>query len=213
MSKIPDHPQNLGPQHQENARRNHHQPQKNFKDLMETKDSYEDEKKKKNSSGIFSLLAEKQQNVHSIESGQSFAVHESKLSSDFQILFDRLAEALSHEQKQGISETIVHIRSANSRFIFNGSQFRIVHYDTAPHRFNIQFCGTESSINYFQKHMGELAIALQKQMPDCHVHFANPVLNTEDYDFSRKKMMQQRPSKSRQKSMLKPFKALDKIHD
>lgn len=164
---------------------------------MDNKSSQEDEKKKKQvASGLFSLLAETQSTVVSIQPSQSSSVTSAELPGDFQVLFEQLSDALIHEQNNGISETIVHINTANSRFIFNGSQFRILHYDTAPHSFNIQFCGSESSVSYFQKHMGELALALQKNLREFQINFATPILQTEENTFSRKKANQLKVNKT-----------------
>jgi hypothetical protein len=206
---------NLDPAlHQHNHHTQHNaEPRKDFRQIYENKDK-EDEKKRKGSlEGIFSLMAQNSSHVNHVEPAGSQRVHSAELPADFQVLFEQLAERLTHESNKGISETVLEIRLANSRFIFNGSQFKITHYDTAPHSFKIQFCGTEQSINAFNKHAADLQLALQKNFREYQIIFAPAILKTEESPNLRPKIKVHRAENELKEYNQDKVNEVKKFHD
>lgn len=84
------------------------------------------------------------------------------LNSEVLALFERMVGVISIMKESGITETIIHLNTAefsNSRFA--GSQIIIREFSTAPLAYNIELQGTPQNTALFEQNVGSLMQAFQ----------------------------------------------------
>jgi hypothetical protein len=84
------------------------------------------------------------------------------LNSEILALFEKMVGVISVMKESGITETIIHLNTAeyaNSRFA--GSEIIIREYSTAPLAYNIELVGTSQNAALFEQNIGALMTAFR----------------------------------------------------
>jgi len=115
------------------------------------------------------------------------------LSMEMSALLDKMADFIQMESHNGISTTTVSIDMEEGLSLFNGSEIRIDHYDTAPHAFNLQLSGNLDAINTFAQHLTSLQVALQQRLEHFHIEILPPVLSRTLKDLAPYKKEKRKP--------------------
>lgn len=124
-----------------------------------------------------------QANLQSLES----IMEVKSLSLEMQALLDKMADYVKLESDNGIQVTTVSIEMGDESSLFNGSEIRIDHYDTAPHSFNIQLSGNPEAVDTFTQHLASLQTALTERLEHFHIELLPPIIGEKMDAFETRK--------------------------
>ena len=104
----------------------------------------------------------------------SHAENTKAIRSACQVLFDTMADQITHQAKNGISTTTVTVGGDS---IFAGCEIEIKSYDTAPLSFLIELRGSANAQAIFTKNIGTLSSQLASVFKEYQIDLRAPKLH------------------------------------
>lgn len=150
---------------------------KNEKKVPSSKPKEKEKNKEPNQAGPTATLHEI---MNCSDEMNSIAVFASSLSADMNDLLEKMVDFIEIESHNGISTTTILIEMNNSDSLFHHSQIIIEHYDTAPHSFTIQLCGSSQAVTAFDLHLPTLFTSLQNQLINFQIHLLPSILSEQN---------------------------------
>lgn len=99
----------------------------------------------------------------------------SELSPAMQDLLSKMEDYVTLESRNGVSTIEMHVELSDSSSLLQGTEIRIVHYDTHPHSFNIELANpTQSAVDELTAHLPALLKCLQAKLEHFQIHLLPP---------------------------------------